>query len=322
VAYRRNDKGVILIVSLWILAILSLFAIGLGHKLSLEIKLLHNRLDGIKAYYVARAGVERAIAEREKHLLAKEVIYADSFSQPWLASAAIFEKTQFGEGTCGLSDEQAKVNINTASVDTLKALLKEVSLSNEAASGLAAGIAEWRSKNFRFDVVEEILSVKDMTPEIFYAIKKYITVYGSGAVNINTAPALVLAAVLDPGSTKPELISYITDTRKPPTDKNESGAWFVSVAVDDLNAQKYLNRNAASIRNIAGGNLGFDDQERLILGVLKAAEQQGLIGVTSSVFRINSAADVRGMARRIEAVVEFNDKDSGRYKFISWDQTK
>ena len=338
VAARHNDKGVILIVSLWILAILSLFAIGLGHKLSLQIRLLHNRLDGIKAYYIAKAGVERAIAEREKALLVNEVIYADSFSQAWLANTAVFKQSELGDGVFtvenqdvpgayGLSDEQAKININTASFDTLKALLKQVSLSDEAASGLTAGIIDWRNKNSRFDTIEEILSVKDMTPDIFYGrdanisgIKKYITVYGSGVVNINTAPAAVLTAILDPGSVRPELISYITDARKSLLDKNESGTWFVSIAPDDLDAQGYLNKNSASIKNISSDNLDLNDQERLLLAVLKAAHEQGLINVTSSVFKINSAADVRGIGRSIEAVIEFDDKNPSQYKFISWNQ--
>ncbi len=69
-------------------------------------------------------------------------------------------------------------------------------------------------KDGPFDSIEELLLVKGMTPEIFYGsakvrhgesdeeetvysgVEKYLTVNGSNRININTAPAVVLEAVL------------------------------------------------------------------------------------------------------------------------------
>jgi type II secretory pathway component PulK len=76
----------------------------------------------------------------------------------------------------------------------------------------------YRCKNGNFDTVEELLMVKGMTPEIFYGnveiasasprndneesengkytgIYQYITVMGSGTINLNTAPELLLRIV-------------------------------------------------------------------------------------------------------------------------------
>lgn len=53
--------------------------------------------------------------------------------------------------------------------------------------------------NTPFREVEELRHVVGMTPEIYAAVARYLTTYGSGAVNINTAPVPVLRAL--PGMT-------------------------------------------------------------------------------------------------------------------------
>lgn len=277
---RHNDKGAILIVSLWILIILSMLAITLGHRLSAEIKLTRNRLNKQKAFYAAKAGVKDAVNKRLKYIDSGNVIYADSFNQPWL-------------GNENFSDEQANININKASLEALTEFLRYKGVDDETSANLAESVVNYRDKNLRFDTASEILLAEGMTEDIFYDIIRDITVYGSGAVNINTASRVVLSAVLTE-----ELADYILSTRKWFQDSGE-GVWFVAIASDDSAGQAYILHNSASVRNILS-----DNPE---LGV---AYQQKLISVVSSVFRVKSGS--------IEAIVRF--KENGDFEFLYWNQ--
>lgn len=358
---KRCEKASILIISLWILAILSMFAIGIGHKLSLQVRLLDNHLDSVRAFYIAEAGIKRAIAERQKQ--PQNAIYSDSFNQPWLNNEAVFKDVEFGDGTYtvesvdiaglyGMSDEQGRININTintASFDVLKALLKEEMQDQEAAAGIAAAIIDWRDednevfqdpdtkiligaedayyqiqdppykcKNSRFDTVEEMLLVRGVTPEIFYGIIKFITVYGNSTVNINTAPKPVLIAVLSHQLANYEgkqdiyneqLAEYIVNFRQEPTGKSTGKYFVVNVDAND----------PVKTRNICAQNEELKDRDiGQLWDKLKDLQLSRIIDVTSSTFRINSTAEVKGIERVIEAVVEFSE--DSKYTFVYYNQ--
>jgi general secretion pathway protein K len=53
----------------------------------------------------------------------------------------------------------------------------------------------YKSKNAPFDTIEELLLVKDVTPEIFGRMRGYLTVYGDGKININHAPKRVIESL-------------------------------------------------------------------------------------------------------------------------------
>lgn len=117
----------------------------------------------------------------------------------------------------GMIDEERKININTASATVLQALFQDrASLTPSQAKEIADSIVDWRDtddtkresgaengyyqslsspypcKNNKFDILEELILVKGMRPEIFQGIRDFITIYGDGRVNINTASYPVL----------------------------------------------------------------------------------------------------------------------------------
>lgn len=121
----------------------------------------------------------------------------------------------------GLVDEESKVNINKVDRPVLERLFRiVVGVDETQAQELAACIIDWRdadsqlsiplgsaeddyykslpfpygAKNADFQVLNELLLVKGMTPEIFSRLRDYITIYGDGRVNINTASKAVLLA--------------------------------------------------------------------------------------------------------------------------------
>ena len=53
----------------------------------------------------------------------------------------------------------------------------------------------YECKDGKFEVLEELLLIRGMTPEIYSKIKGAVTVYGNGRININTVGLDVLQAL-------------------------------------------------------------------------------------------------------------------------------
>ncbi len=58
-----NEKGVALIMVLWIIAILSVIAFEFSYAMRTEVKIVKNFQEELQLYALAEGGVERAIAE-------------------------------------------------------------------------------------------------------------------------------------------------------------------------------------------------------------------------------------------------------------------
>ncbi|KPK41765.1 MAG: hypothetical protein AMJ78_04550 [Omnitrophica WOR_2 bacterium SM23_29] len=226
----EREKGTILIITLWILTILTVLSVGVAGRMGLELKLTGFYRDNLKALYLAKAGIERAIeiVNVEDHMI-------DNLSERWSNNAEeqspLFKTINVAEiGTFtvshhftednmfyGVQDEERRININNAPKQIIERLIEYLNPEIADASEVAALIEDWRDtdtvreggspeyiyssegyprKDDYFDAAEEVLLVKDMTKEIFDNIKEHITVYPAkpeGKLNINTAslPSLV-----------------------------------------------------------------------------------------------------------------------------------
>lgn len=151
------NKGAILVTTLWILALLTLLALGIGMRMGLDIKLIGFSLNSSKAYYIAKAGLRKAIwlidIDPNKRI--------DALNEPWscgfdfdeeeyllkdivLGEGTFTVKHEFGkdeEGAIiylyGASDEEGKLNINMMDGDML---LKLPNFSSE----IVSAILDWR----------------------------------------------------------------------------------------------------------------------------------------------------------------------------------
>ncbi len=220
-----KKSGTILITTLWILAILSILAVGIGFRVSIEARLSKYNIDRLKAAYFAKAGIVKAQAMLSKDTNAEYdtirecgiTLPADKeimgiFTEKLADGAFEVGYTEEGLIHYGMMDEERKININKAEYKVLYQLL----LGKEP-ENLAASIINWREsaqlmvegaqdndyeslaapykcKHADFSCIEELLFVKGMTPEIFESIKEYVTVYTDGKINLNTATVLVLRA--------------------------------------------------------------------------------------------------------------------------------
>ena len=246
-----SKKGSVLIIVLWSIFILGALAVTMAGYVSAQINLAKRLSDGAKGYYLARGGIERSILEVKNDSTADFDALTDSWSNndaifkdvklgdrtysvlPLSGNEDGKKKIRYG-----LSDEERKVNVNKASKDVLKNLLYiAAGLDAEDAASIAASIINWRSpadhadkdgagtfhyqtldrpykcKNAPIEVLEELLLVKGITPEIFNKIKPSLTIYGAGAVNINTADEVVLRSI----GMSQELAGKIAHFRAPVT---------------------------------------------------------------------------------------------------------
>ncbi|MCM8800045.1 MAG: general secretion pathway protein GspK [Candidatus Omnitrophica bacterium] len=120
----------------------------------------------------------------------------------------------------GLIDEARKININKADFSVLMRLFLLVNLEPSKSEEIASSIIDWRdpdnllykansaedsyyrflelpyeAKDGDFERLEELILLKGMSPDIFLKVKDYLTVYGDGKININTASKIVLLAL-------------------------------------------------------------------------------------------------------------------------------
>ncbi|MFA6321273.1 MAG: hypothetical protein WCY36_05385 [Candidatus Omnitrophota bacterium] len=225
-----NRKGTILVTSLWILAILSILAMGIGFRVSIEARLAKYNIDSLRALYLAKAGAAKAAYRLLKtptttdSLYESGVLFSSEEKSDPAKAAAVFNDS-LGDGYfsvgykeggvfySGMSEEERRININTAPENVLKNLLIYVGEDPTIAScivqwrspgpGLNDGYYEslpfsYKCKHAKFSAPEELLLVKGVTRNLFEKVKDYITVSGPDkfVININTAPKTVLSTII------------------------------------------------------------------------------------------------------------------------------
>ncbi|MDD5729679.1 MAG: type II secretion system protein GspK [Candidatus Omnitrophica bacterium] len=221
-----KNKGQVVIISLWMLVILSVLAISLGHRVSMALKLNQYRVNKLKALYLAKAGVNRAIIE----IAADKTPDFDALTDNWANNSTAFQKiflnanlnefavvsydTNQDNNTTtifGIIDEQRKININSANEFLLLALLEKYKVENP--EDVTTNILIWRgekedarevykqagypAKKDKFSNIEELQLIPGITAADYQNLKISATVSGDGSLNINTVPQETLSIVTD-----------------------------------------------------------------------------------------------------------------------------
>ncbi len=272
---------------MWIMAILSLLALGFGFRSLIEMRLSGYNLDRLRARYLAKAGIVKVKEHLGQKTPEYDRLYECGISLEGKEPRDIF-KEELGPGNFsvhyqrgddfegssfqyGIVDEERKININFSKFGTgdrneFKQVLAR--LSPELTEEVVNAIIDWQDadtalslpggaesgdyefldnpyecRNADFEFLEELLLVKGVTAGLFAEIKGYLTVYGAGRVNINTAAKKVLNAVInDDSGSYTALVERIVDFRKG-DDREEftpDDAYFTSI--EDV---KVLAENSA-----------------------------------------------------------------------------
>ena len=327
--------GSILIVTLWVLSILTFFAFSLGFSVRTQLRYADHIQDRLRMHYLAQAGIERAVEE----LMNDETEAYDTMNEPWSNNEDLFKEMSFDNGFITLShvlkesreadeitlygvmDESSRIDINTASVDTLTTLLERIGeIPEQQATEIAAAIQDWRDRDIivspngaedeyylsldlpyeckdeEFRILEELLLVKGMTAEIFSKIKDILTVYGTGRVNINTAGFNTLYAL----GLNESLCERITEFRQGNDGIIGTEDDNIFNSVEDLrDTGPMFTEESIQINNLIAGNM---------------------LIVKSDIFRINSAGqlkDSKSMRSRNIVCVLRRQKDK-QPKVLFW----
>jgi len=213
----------------WAIVLLSVLAAGLGSRSAFALGFAARLERTLQASYLAAAGVERAAQALDEDATPT----FDGLNELWVNNEYVFARQPLGDGRYsivaaagagpqryGLIDEERKLNVNTVSSDVVLRLLQRVAgMKPNDAMEAAESLVDWRDedhealphgaekfhylslspsydcKDAPFENLEELLLVRGVSVEVFDRIRPYVTVHGSGEVNVNTADAAVLGAL-------------------------------------------------------------------------------------------------------------------------------
>jgi len=301
-----------LIFALWIMFLLSLFALYLGYGARQKAVIVKRLGERSSLRLIAEAGIKKAILEVNRDNETR----VDSFSDYWAHNDGDFKDIKVGSGKFnvfynyddggkikkifGVVDEARKININKVGITVLQKLFEAVSgMDDYNAKALAASIVDFRDadstlsipqgsaedsyykhlnepydcKDADFEALDEVLLVRGMDMEIFNKVKDFITVYGdSKAVNINTASNEVLYAIGIRKNLVDKIISYREG--KDQEDATLDDNIFNSVGSVVSQLSQYYSLSPDEVANLSN--------------VVAA----GFIGVSSSYFSVSSYANL------------------------------
>ncbi len=203
---RNGERGIVLLVVLWTLALLALMSAaitGTGRRQAgLGIAL--------RSAAAARAGAEAALNET-LYDLATGRRRADGVTKRFPVGSATAAVT--------VRSEDGKLNPNTAPAETLAALVRAVGGGPSEASALAAAVVAWRGaagssgpdpavlaayraagRNFGppgspFLHLEELRLVLGVTPDLYAALAPHLSVYPDGVLDPQAADPVVRRAL-------------------------------------------------------------------------------------------------------------------------------
>jgi general secretion pathway protein K len=194
---HRGSRGLALVAVLWTATLLSLLALGLGRSSTTGSTLVFHQIEASRAEALADAGIALAVLG----LLDEDREWA------WRADAGERVVAFAGaELRIRIRDEHGKLDLNSAPLDLIEALLRSRGLSTDAARAVAAAIDEHSLPagplGGPFVQLGQLRLVPGITPELYAAVRPALTVHtGSPGVDPYHAPPVLLDALpgLDAG---------------------------------------------------------------------------------------------------------------------------
>jgi general secretion pathway protein K len=229
-----SRRGMVLIFSLWVLGILTILAVSVAAGIRQKIFLVARLDERSRMDYLLEAAVKKAAGYIHQQMEVSEFQFTPAVKANLLNNTGELSSVTLGRDTAGIGyvvpgdgslrwgvmDEESKINLNKTDLQTLTNLLAGIlSLNGDDASKLAHALLDWRQygesqingfysqdyysnlqypypkKNANYETLDEMLLVKGVDKQIYRKLINYVTIYGDGAVNINTASKEVLEAL-------------------------------------------------------------------------------------------------------------------------------
>jgi len=328
-----GQRGIALILVLWVLTLLSVLVMEFCFSMRTEINITRNFKETSQLYYCAQGGIQRAIAEaiyrndpaihaRRQNLNAEDSSGIDlEWRLDGTPQALSFEGA---EVEVRIKNESGRINLNRASDVIIRKVMKYFLEAGEQRDTVVDSILDWRDpddlhringaendyyrslsepydcKNADFDSVEELLLVREITPELFSGKR----VKGEAE---EEAPAVGLRDLFTVFSTATNV------------DIN-SAPWEVILVLFGIPAD--LAKRVVEIR----GEWPFANLSDLSLRVPELVpflpEVQGFLGFsqTTPYYSIASVAKMRlgQSVRGLECVVKIDGQEESGFKMVMW----
>lgn len=311
-----NNRGIALILVILMISIIIAITLQLNISSRSEIYEASNLSDGVKLTYIAKSGFyggEALLIEDTNNVDSLNEDWAK------LGPISVGSKAFFSEGyfKVNIEDESGKIQINKlVENDNIKELLKrllnlpEFNLDEEHVRDIVDAVEDWIDeddevtgfgaediyykgleepypcKNGPLDCIDELLMIKGITGNLYYGtdeipgIVNYLTIYGDGKININTAPKLILKALSS--EITEEMVSDMDDYRRNEENDLSKPVWYKNVT-----------------------------------GMAGITIDSGLISAGSKTFRIASTGYLNDMRKKVEGVITRNISNKTA-KILSW----
>ena len=238
---QGDQTGSAMVIAIFLIFTISIFAMAASTMVSGEFFQSQNHKNSIQANFLARAGIEKAI-QTLKH----DSPDVDTLNDFWHNNSEFFKDVDLGNGSFsvshedgdqeiyGMIDEESKININTASQNTLKGL--------ENLGAERVGMILKSRRNEKFQNPSDLVSRGIISNEEFEGrsgLKNFLTVWGKGKININTAPPEVLLAVLGFYTNEVDLILSYRRGADETSGTDDDGVFRSLEEIKDLSSIKY-----------------------------------------------------------------------------------
>ncbi|HXJ80673.1 MAG TPA: hypothetical protein VMS64_18585 [Candidatus Methylomirabilis sp.] len=233
----RDQRGFALLAVTLVMALLGVVVTELAFSMRLEAAMVRSYRDGLLARHLAEAGIEQGIREvitdSTVHGIDEDgqVIFyrapqagATPKALPKLPRTHV--QLGAGEFSYRITDEEARLNINSRPAGSLERLLQALEIDKQERDVIVDSIEDWRDandlaringaesdyysqlpvpyrpRNGNLQDVAELTQIKGITPELYYGhddkpgLVDLVTVRSRGvSININTASKLILKAL-------------------------------------------------------------------------------------------------------------------------------
>jgi len=201
--HTNGENGVALLMVLWVLMLLTVIVGEFCFTMRTRVNITRNFKESTEAYYIAVAGLNRAIEELlRQQMTPPRIVSLKNSADPapeeetaleWRTNTDIAPMAfAGGEYQVRIENESGKVNINMADKPLLAAMLAGFDIDPSEKDVIVDSIMDWRDadrnhringaeedyyqslpepyhcKDADFDSTEELLLVRGVTPEIYF----------------------------------------------------------------------------------------------------------------------------------------------------------
>ena len=219
----KNRRGFALLSAIWLVVAIAVAGLQLAIETRRSMQAATNLTHDVQARVAATAALDltRARVDYKIRQAALSGTYPTNLAiaDPWMGADTAFSTTEAVGSVnveISVSSLGARLNLNRATEQELLNFLIAMEIDYSAAEELSQTIMDWRDtdENYRargaerqyyldedmlnlprnnlFESVGELRYVAGMTEEIFEEIAPYLTVWGTGRINVNTAELPVL----------------------------------------------------------------------------------------------------------------------------------